>query len=301
MNSISLRVEKSTFQGYQSYLKIHILPYFGNKYIGFITPQQVQEFVEYLHEDLELSAKSIKNIFSLFHSIMERAIKWHYIKENPCEFVDLPPLSRKESDYYNEKELKKLIVCLESLPAEELKYKVSIELGFLCGLRKSEICGLDWKHVDLKKGTVRIVQKRLIIPGEGVVTGKPKTAKSNRMLALPAPLLADLITLKKRSSSSSVITNDNGEPIYPQVLARWFDRFLKKNGLRHISLHKLRHTYATILAHLDVDIKSVSEQLGHAQATTTLNIYTHQFTEVREDIAKKITKSLYRKPRKTKP
>ena len=292
MKSVSIRLDKTTINGYNSYLKTHILPYFGNRYINKIKTEDSQAFIEYL-VDNDLSPKTIKNVFSLYRSIMVRALKWDYIKKNPCEYVDLPPLTNKETDYYNEKEIRKLIRTLDKLDISDLKFKVAVELAFLCGLRKSEICGLDWKNVNLSKHTCRINNKRVIIQGEGVVNGKPKTNKSNRDVVIPEPLLTDLKTLKKISNGAAVIQNEHGDPIYPQVLARWFTRFLKDNGLRHISLHKLRHSYASLLATLDIDIKTASEQLGHSQTTTTLNIYTHMFNDIREDIAKKITKRLY--------
>lgn len=287
MHSKNVSLERSTLAGYNSYLKMHLLPFFGDHRIGFISPALAQEFIEYL-VDLNLSPKTVKNIFSVFRTIMERAYKWQYIKDNPCNYVDLPPLKSKEADYYTEKEFFKLMEALDKLPESELKYKVAIEFAVLCGLRKSEICGLDWKNIDLEKGTFKVSQKRIIVVGEGVITGKPKTKKSNRVGAIPEPLLSDLKLLYKQCNSSAVICGDNLEPIYPQVLSRWFTRFLDKNKLRHIGLHTLRHTYASILATLDIDIKSASEQLGHAQTSTTMNTYAHVFRDIRRDIAEKI-------------
>lgn len=294
-NYANIKLEKSTLSGYKSYIKIHIQPYFGDMYIKKIKRFTIQQFINGLYEVKGLSPKTIKNVFSVLDVIMTTAVKWDYIKLNPCEYIDLPPLEVKETDFYNKKELLQLIKCLDMLPNSELKYKVAIEFAFLCGYRKSEIVGLDWDNVNLEEGTSKVIKKRIIVVGNGVIEGKPKTKKSVRVTTIPEPLLSDLKKLKRYrvKDSVAVISNNDGTPIYPQVLARWFDRFLNDNNLRHISLHKLRHTYASLLAYLDVDIKEASEQLGHAQATTTLNIYTHLFVDSRKEIATQITKLLY--------
>ncbi|MDO5303250.1 MAG: site-specific integrase [Clostridia bacterium] len=297
MKCSELRVDKTTFAGYKSIVKIHLMPAFGNMRIGSIDSFTVQNFVFQL-TDKGLSSKSIKNILSLLRAVMSKAVKMSLINNNPCQCVDLPSSSHRETDCYNLYEVTQLIKSLSALSDSELKYKVAIELALLCGWRKSEICGLDWECVDLVNKTARVKKKRVLVPGQGLIEGKPKTPNSYRVSVLPSVLYDDLVILQLRSEKTSpgspVISSGEGAPIYPQVLARWFYRFLIKNNLRVISLHKLRHTYASMLASLNVDIKQVSECLGHAQTSTTLDIYVHLFQNKNYEIADKLTELLYK-------
>lgn len=305
-----IKLEKTTLAGYRSVIKIHIKPILGDFYLSKIRRIQVQEWVNYLHEDKELSPKSVKNIFSVLDGIMTTAIKWGYIATNPCDYIDLPPLRKKEADFYNREETLALLKALEAVPEDELKFKVGVEFALLCGYRKSEIMGLDWDVIDFEKGTAKVVKKRVCIIGEGVIEGVPKTSKSARTTTMPQELIDDLKRLRlqqkkqklligsKWVDSGAVLINGFGGQLYPPAMAEWFSSFLEANNLRHISLHKLRHTHASLLAYLGTDVKNVSERLGHSQPSTTLNIYTHLFVDTDREIADQISSSLYQKDEK---
>ena len=160
------------------------------------------------------------------------------------------------------------------------------------GLRKSEIVGLDWEHLDAAHHTLRIEQTRMIGRSIGVYSDSTQTAKSVRTISIPVELSNMLTALKEQqertaellgpewTDSPAIIKGDFGRPIYPQVLTRWFTRFQKQHGLRYVGLHGLRHTHTSMLAYLNTDKMLISKRLGHSQLSTTLNIYTHLFDEV---------------------
>ena len=184
---------------------------------------------------------------------------------------------------------------MNKIEPKNLKYKVAVYIALFGGLRKGEILGLNWDDVNFNESTIRIKRTRMIKPGEGIYEDTP-----NRAIALPVEIMSMLKTLKaqqlelklllqnKYEDCLAIFRGDNGMPLYPQVLQRWFARFLEDNGLRHIGLHSLRHTHASMLIYLGTDKMQVSSRLGHSQLSTTLNIYTHLF----EDSDKRIASDL---------
>jgi integrase len=194
-------------------------------------------------------------------------------------------------NYYTIDEVKLLLNALDQLPENELHYKAAIYIGLFGGLRKGEILGLNWEDVDFEKGELRIQRSRMYAPGTGTYEDTPKTEKSNRSVAVPKEVMDLLFKLQLQQKymklsagtnykdSPAVIRSSTGNPLHPSVLYRWWASFIKKCDLRHIGLHALRHTHASMLVHLGEDKVQVSNRLGHSQISTTLNIYTHLFEE----------------------
>jgi len=295
-----IKCKRSSLAGYKSAIRCQIKPSLGENKIAKITTMHVQEWINDMVRS-GLSPKTIRNYFSVFDEMMQTALKWGLIANNPCDLADLPPKEKKETDYYNKKETIALLDCLNAVSDNDLKYKVGIYIALLCGLRKGEILGLDWSDIDFEKSSLTIRQTRMCIHGYGPIEDTPKTLKSQRTVSMPVELITELRKLQiqqkqlrllagsKWINSGAVLTNDYGSPLYPQMLARWFVAFLKENNLRHISLHKLRHTHTSILAYLNTDKMQISKRLGHSQLSTTMNIYTHLFEDTDKQIAEQIS------------
>ena len=103
-----------------------------------------------------------------------------------------------------------------------------------------------------------------------------------------------MLLQNKYEDCPAIFRGDNGTPLYPQVLQRWFTRFLENNNLRHVGLHSLRHTHASMLAYIGTDKMQVSSRLGHSQLSTTLNIYTHLFENADKHIASDLSKQFFK-------
>ena len=166
---------------------------------------------------------------------------------------------------------------------------VAIELMLFCGLRRSEVLGLRTVNIDMINRTVHVENARNRIGAESFMEGT-KTAGSNRTLSLPAFIYADireLISLHEENAlrdknlpdTDYLILGEWGEPVHPSVLYTKLKRFEKQYDLPDVSLHGLRHTYASMLKWAGRDLVEISGQLGHSQQTTTLNIYTHLFQD----------------------
>lgn len=223
--------------------------------------------------------KTIKNTISLLSAAYDRAIKLGLLTENPCDKVTLPKLTQPEIKTLPEEGVFRL---MESLDAERLDFKVGYELALFCGLRRSEVLGLKESDINLPFRTVTICKTRHVVDGVTRIQGT-KTDKSHRTLALPAFLCEDIRKLidlhhsYEWEHSDYLILTPFGERMHPSTFSDHLSLIEERAGIEHVSLHGLRHTFATMLNSSGVDIARISAELGHSNISTTLNKYTHVF------------------------
>lgn len=161
-------------------------------------------------------------------------------------------------------------------------------LALYTGIRRSELSGLRWEGIDFNTSTLRVTGTLQRITGQGLVAGTPKTPSSRRPIALGAAAIAMLHAVRGkqlalqadlgnlyRNPENYVFTDQTGNPIDPDRLSKAFRRVVKTAELAGISLHKLRHTHASLLSAEAVNIKAISERLGHSNVSLTLNVYSH--------------------------
>ncbi len=235
-----------------------------------------------------LAGKTLLNYHRLISSILETAVKWQIILANPCSRVQPPKAERKEARYLDEQEA---ALILEKLQGEPLKYKTIITLLLYTGMRRGEICGLSWGDIDMQNGIIDIHKSSLYLPGKGVFDDKTKNASSTRIIKVSRSVL-DLLKeyraeqLKEMleqgtawqgdsEGGGKVFTQSNGKPIHPHSVTLWFEKFIERHNLPSVCIHSLRHTNATLMIAAGVDLRTVSKRLGHAQMSTTSNIYAH--------------------------
>lgn len=231
-----------------------------------------------------LSGKTRLHYHRFLSSVLETAVQWQYIPSNPCDRVKAPKVERHETSYLDEEQAVRLIEALENEPEQ---YQTMILLLLNTGLRRGELCGLEWRDVDLDAGTLSVRRNVVYLAGRGITEGTPKTNSSARTIKMPdscIPLLKRhrAWQAEKRLSvgdqwedTGKIFTTWNGRTIHPDTLTGWFADFVKRQGLPHITIHGLRHTNATLLIAAGTNLRTVSGRLGHAQASTTANIYAH--------------------------
>ena len=304
-------LKKSAMRGINTAINVWIVPLIGNRKIAKLTRVDVQQWINSMSDGTQgkkgISPKTIRNYYSVLRGIMDFAIDMGIISDTPCKNIRLPKKEHKEATYYGHSEMERLLEALSALSGDELKFKVAIYLALFGGLRKSEILGLNWEDVNYETGEIKICRTRQIAPKVGVYEDTPKTEKSARSIVLPKEVVfllkslkvqqseAKLMLANKYEDSPAVLRGDFGKPLYPQVLQRWFTSFLKENNLPHIGLHGLRHTHASMLAHMGADKMQVSTRLGHSQLSTTLNMYTHLFEEADRTIADNLSQQFFSK------
>lgn len=250
----------------------------------------------------------------ILSSALQQAVYWQIIPENPCKRIK-PPKNIKNNNeqitessikYYNENQT---LILLDIIKNEPLKYQAAVNIVIFCGLRVGELLGLTWNDVDFTNKTISVNKARSHTKKLGMFTKYPKNKSSVRTLNIPDILVKQLQEYKVSQNAEKVICGDlwskewdktpwlftqwNGEGMYISTLTDWLSKTLKRHNdeinrdaeipdeekenyiLPIISFHKLRHTSATLLIGQNTDIRTVSARLGHAQTSTTLNIYAH--------------------------
>jgi len=255
--------------------KTAIVKYFKQQKAKDVSLYNVERFVA---SEAKIHApKTIKNEMSLLNSSYKLAVRQGMLNTNPCEYAMIPRQKKPDMVILKDGEIQHFVKALGSM---SLDFKVMCELALFCGLRKSEILGL---HSDEVTDTVTISRVRQHIKGTDIIQ-TPKTATSSRTLAVPAFILDDIRLLQedqksRPSSCEYLIRNAWGEPPANAWCDKYMRKLKKEHDLPDITIHGLRHTYASMLIKDGVPVSEVSAQLGHASVDITLRVYTHLFTE----------------------
>lgn len=235
-----------------------------------------------------LSAKTIREHHRLISTVLEQALKDGLIPYNVANRAELPKVERKAVNYFQPEQI---AAIGEALEAEPIKWKALTHLLLITGARRGEILGLKWSKVDFKNNRIYICNNVLYSPALGIYEDTPKTPTSNRFISLPTETMQLLKQYKLWQAeeilrlgvyyqrNDFVFSQDNGRPMHPDSVTRWLSRFSARHGLPHINPHAFRHTMASMLYFNGVDSVSISKRLGHAQVSTTTDIYAHVIEE----------------------
>lgn len=231
-----------------------------------------------------LAVSTILHHHRLISSMLSTAVKWQLIFSNPCSRVVLPKNKRKEAVYLDEEQAAQLLQALEN---ESLQHQVIVKLLLYTGMRRGELCGLEWKDIDFERAVISVRRSSLYLSGKGVFEDETKNETSERCMKVSDDVIAMLRIWRAEQAkerlrlgdqwqnSDRLFTAWNGAPIRPDVITAWFHKFVTKNGLPPIHVHSLRHTNATLLIAAGTNLTTVAARLGHANTTTTSKIYAH--------------------------
>ena len=236
----------------------------------------------------KLSTKTILEHHRLIHTVLEMAVKEGLIPFNPADRVTLPKVVKKEIECFQPEEV---AAIREALETEPLKWKALTHMLLITGARRGEILGLKWSKVDFQNNRIYIDNNVLYTPDRGIYEDTPKTKQSLRFVSLPAEtmeLLKEYRDWQLRemfrlgayyNRRDFVFSQDDGNPMHPDSVTDWLKKFSERHDLTHINPHKFRHTMASMLYFNGMDSVSISKRLGHAQVSTTANLYAHQIEE----------------------
>ena len=177
--------------------------------------------------------------------------------------------------------------------AKEEGYYELFLLELSTGMRRGEILGLKWSDVNLLTGSLKIA-RQVVTAGEQILVQSPKTKNSVRTVVLP-PYMVEILTEMKKSRTCEWIFPSPvkpGEPRNPTALHHRFKLILERSGCKNIRFHDLRHTFATMALENGMDVKTLSDMIGHISAETTLNIYSHITDTMREQAAVRIDREI---------
>ncbi len=257
-------------------------------------------------EERSLSGKTIQHHHRYISSVLSTAVQWQIIASNPCDRVKPPKAKRKEAKYLNEEESLMLLECLKDEP---ILYKTLYTLILYTGMRREEACGLTWEDVDFDNEIIDINKASIYIAGKGVFDDETKNESSRRVIKVPAPALQQLKEYKKHQAqqrlklgdkwngSKKIFTSWDGKALHPCTVSKWFHDFINRHELPEVTVHGLRHTNATLLIYNGTNIKTVSSRLGHADVSTTGNIYAHAI-KTADEMAAETLKDIFSKKTK---
>ena len=285
-------IAESTYSGYQNVIERHIIPYFQPKNYTLAdiekNPIYIQEYYTYELKERKVSTNTVIHRHANIRSALEYAFQVGLILSNPADRVIRPKKNNFVSAIYHSEELMNLFKIFHGDPLE-----LAVLLGSYYGLRRSEIVGLKWEAIDFvqKTITIRHTVTQAMVDGKYkmIYKDRPKSKKSLRTLPLVGPFEAILSKLWKLQAENQKLCGSSycmdyldyiyvdhmGVLVKPNYITQHFQIVLRKNGLKSVRFHDLRHSCASLLYASGVSIKDIQEWLGHSDISTTLNIYTH--------------------------
>jgi integrase len=287
-----------TVEGYREKIRNYIMPQLGGISLVKLTPQHVQSlYSEMLAKGL--SPRTVLHTHRVLREALGHGVKWGLLARNVCDSVDPPKPRHKEMAALDTPEVQRFLDA-----AAGSQYGPVFFLDLYTGLRRSELLGLKWTAVDLNARAVSITETLQTVPRRGLMVMQPKTARSSRLVSLPPSAVALLSGLKVKQreerqalglewgESGYVFSHADGRPFHPNSISRAFRRIVKEAGTPRVRLHDIRHTHATLMLKQGVHPKIVSERLGHASVTITLDTYSHVLPGLQEAAALKFEEGL---------
>lgn len=283
------QLKSSTYNRMLS-LRSRIYKEIGSFKVDKITTRQLQMFVTSLSNETNprsgklYSSKTVKNYFHLVSDVFSYAVRMKMITYNPCLDVVLPPVRITEKRIPQKADIDKLLYVLQDEP---IRYQLFFTLLLVGGLRRGELLGLEWKDFNFVDMTFCIRRTSNYNVSEGIYTDIPKTKRSYRTLGFTEQVKNQLLVYKnllendrdnyddEYKDTDRLFVQANGRPMHPDTPYQWLKKLCKKNNMEFFGIHAYRHYFTSYLVSNGVDLVTVSHVLGHANVTTTANIYCH--------------------------
>lgn len=280
-------VRPTTLEDYEGTIRVHLLPELGNVPAQRLTAARVQAFYA-----AKLDAGASPRTVQLCHLRLSQALKqgvaWGIVPVNVCGCVKPPTVAYKRFETWNPDEARAFLAVAEGDALSPLWL-----LALSTGMRRGELLGVRWRDVDLEARTLSV--RQCVTPTKGgPVLAEPKTASARRLVRLPAEAVAALRDHRRRQVERRlslgalwrdldlVLCTGEGNVVNPANVDRSFARLVARAGVRRIRFHDLRHTHATWLLAAGQPVKVVSERLGHARVSITLDTYAHVLPDMQE-------------------
>lgn len=292
-NYIRPSVKVRTYERYHIIIEQHIKDSIGNIELDALSPLVLQKFISELLQNGNrktgkgLSANSVNAVISVIQGSLRTAHLLGLSKEYTADKLKRPKLKEKPVECFTMSEQKQIEQSILNGKKDKM---YGILLCLYSGLRIGELIALQWSDIDLVKG-ILTVSKSCHDGQDGLIIDEPKTANSRRLIPLPKQLLPILKGIKKKSNSPFVVSA-SGSSVSVRSYQRSFELLLKRLNIPHKGFHSLRHTFATRALECGMDVKTLSEILGHKNPTVTLNRYAHSLMEHKADMMNRLGKLL---------
>ena len=288
-------VKPRTADLYKSVVSVKINPRLGALKLDGLTPHAVQTYFNNLTKE-GLAPKTVKNVHGILHKALQQAIINGYIKNNPADSTILPRVSRRELKPLDENQISTFLKAIQ-----DHEYGDLFTVTLFTGMRKGEALGLLWDCVDLESGILKVDKQLQLIRGsKGQYQMVPTKNSKARTITLAPSVVKVLHSVRRKQlenkmlygsaweDSGFVFTNELGHHLFASTVYKSFKRVMKEIGSPETRFHDLRHSYAVASIRSGDDIKTVQDNLGHATAAFTLDVYGHVTQKMKQDSANRM-------------
>ena len=282
----------------------------GNVKLKDLNVRVLEKFYSYLKNDFisertgkNISNTTIRHYYDIMNGMLEQAIKWDYIKNNPNSKIEKPKRDRREIKVYSKEEVIQLLECLKN---ESIKYQAIIYMAVDLGCREGELVGLTWDDIDFKTRGVTINKTIQNLNGK-TIEKETKTINSDRKVFISETTLKILKEYQKEQkerklrlgnkwgNSKRVFTTEMGNDMNHDTPYQIFKKIIKKYGLKDIPFHALRHTNASLKIREGIQPQIISKSLGHSSIDITHKYYSHFFEEEFEEMSNILEENIFSK------
>lgn len=295
-NALRLR----TFCKYEQTIEKHINPALGEYNLNQLNAQVLQDFVidkvenGNIRNGRKLAVSTVRNMIALLKRALKRAVKLGYVDKEYTDLIILPRGTVKQVTAFEKDEQKLLEAYCLNHPKRNY---MGIIICLYTGIRLGELLALEWSDIDFHKKLMHVNKTVYSIKPRNndkriMVVGKPKTKNSNRVIPLSRPLISILRKLKGRRKTKYVLETTKRKVVDERSYQRTYKRILERIGVPYKNFHSLRHTFATRALEMGVDVKTVSELLGHRTTNITLSTYIHSMFTYKIDVMNRLGNAL---------
>ncbi len=295
---VATNTAPATGASYTMISRRHLIPALGSLPLVQLRPHHLQGYYARklsdgrAHGKGGLSPRTVLHHHRVLSEALQHAVKWGLVARNVATAVDPPRPRTPQMVVMKPEEVKAFLESVRGSTHYPIFY-----LALATGMRRGEILGLRWRDVDLDMATLSVSRSLQRLPGQGFIYREPKSARGRRQVALPPSAALMLREHRKQAESTGLllgrpISDDDlvfghpdGSPWDPASVTHAFVRIARRTGLRGIRLHDLRHTHASLMLKQGVHPKVVSERLGHATISITLDTYSHVLPGLQEAAA----------------
>lgn len=290
---------ETTIYGYRKMIENHVVPALGHIPLQDLSPGDLQHYYAYAMREKGLGANSVRRHHDLLSAALHAAVRQNLLLRSPTDQVEPPRAVHTETKFYTSEHLKNLYRLIEGNRIE-----TAVHLAGSLGLRREEICGLRWSCVDFELRRIHIRMARTAA-GAKIVEKDTKNRSSTRVLYMGDDICTLLRqeqayqnqrkqTLGKRWVDSGFVAVDAyGAPIAPNCLSMRFTRFIRAHPeLPPLTLHGLRHSFATVASAQGVPLFDIGKALGHSTPAITGKIYTHLIDQLHAETLERVAQAL---------
>jgi integrase len=298
------QVRPTTLSRYRQSIERHLVPHLGGIRLQALTVEDLDRCYATLVRQggaggRPLAPKTVRNAHGVLRTALRDAVQRGYLARNVAEHARLPRVERREMVTWTAGQLRTFLdhVAEDRLTAMWTLYATT-------GMRRGEVLGLRWHDIDLEVGQLTVRHVLTVVEGRPVVT-EPKTAKGRRTIALDGSTVAALRRHRVRQleervaadvawhDGGYVFTWQDGRPLHPQMPTKWIRELAAAAGLPPLTVHGLRHTWASLALAAGVPAKVVSERLGHANISITMDVYTHALPAMDREAADRVAGAIF--------